>query len=82
MSHTGYGVRHSLALWAFLGFANLFILRIDMSIALVAMATQNSTASGSNSSHAPMADNLTECQSDDASTATAKAPVRPDCGSR
>ncbi|XP_048729077.1 sialin-like isoform X3 [Ostrea edulis] len=53
---SGFGKRHVLAFWAFLGFFNVYCLRVNLSVALVAMV--NSTDDGSSS------DNATECLED------------------
>ncbi|KAK7489398.1 hypothetical protein BaRGS_00019342 [Batillaria attramentaria] len=43
LSGPWFGTRHTLILWGFLGFTTLFIQRVNMNIALVAMAQQNAS---------------------------------------
>ena len=71
-----FGARHSLILWAFFGFANLFILRVDMSIALVAMAAQNSSTSSANTSSHPLDSNASDCQYTDKNTKASHVEVK------
>ncbi|XP_070208371.1 sialin-like [Littorina saxatilis] len=59
-----FGARHSLILWAFFALANLFALRVDMSIALVAMAKQTSTTVTTNTSLPAFGANETICEED------------------
>ncbi|GFN92514.1 vesicular glutamate transporter 3 [Plakobranchus ocellatus] len=40
----GFGARHTLTLWAFLGFVNLYAMRVNLSVAMVAMVNSNSTS--------------------------------------
>ncbi|XP_062581343.1 sialin-like [Saccostrea cucullata] len=51
----GFGSRHVLALWGFLGFFNVYCLRVNLSVALVAMV---------NSSKSDSLDNSTDCKND------------------
>lgn len=43
LGHSGYGCRHTLAIMSFLGFMNLYAMRVNLSVALVAMVTHNTT---------------------------------------
>ena len=65
---TGFGSRHALAFWAFLGFFNVYCLRVNLSVALVAMV--NSTSSDSTSL------NSTECKEDLPANTTTTSTVR------
>lgn len=53
---SGFGSRHVLAFMAFLGFFNVYCLRVNLSVALVAMV--NST------NNDPSSVNSTECKED------------------
>ena len=68
---TGFGSRHALAFWAFLGFFNVYCLRVNLSVALVAMV--NSTGSDSTSL------NSTECKEDLPANTTTTSTVRRQC---
>lgn len=60
LGHSGYGCRHTLAIMSFLGFMNLYAMRVNLSVAIVAMVTHNTTnVIGSNVS--------SECSANDAS---------------
>ena len=67
----GFGSRHALAFWAFLGFFNVYCLRVNLSVALVAMV--NSTGSDSTSL------NSTECKEDLPANTTTTSTVRRQC---
>lgn len=56
---SGFGSRHVLAIMSFLGFMNLYSMRVSFNVALVAMVSHNVTNAANNGSEQCPQSNMT-----------------------